>query len=1176
MVWAMVPLTADAIAVCRIVDFGADTGGDHYRSEAIALIPADVDGDGQVTPGEAITGWPLRFDVPMNPKPPFYDETQTSAIFYGGIVGFGTRGAAVSEGMNNENHELRDDFNAMAQAVREDQKIRAHTLYFWDKRDFLNGGATNAVTFDAKSLFGPHISRFLNGIDDARWVVRDGRQFYISEARFATEEHFPDACRKGTDTSYMLSPTTTAWAPYDPKEPHGIAFEPATATFGPHDFADVTAVGFYIARNRMATGSQWIKWYAFEAYATVAAAPTHMAMSPLAGQNGAAVALSAQPVPYGLWRHVWRTFASNARCRDVSESYAFDRDGDMGSMDLAEGAHSAQEPVTDVTWLDAVVWCNALSEYEGREPCYYADEARSVVLRRVLDRDDPKRYGERPPVFWKQAATGYRLPTAAEWLGHAAGRPTETSSVREWCWDRATDEMPAGPERTYGVVGRDPWSAALVPDTSPLPYGEAPAEGSFRIGFRVARGVPATPLSMPPEAALWHVTASTFLPPSAADTQRPPKVPALAPIPAGGFVRAKDSAHVAVSPFHAATTETTFAEWIDTYRWAVRNGYRFDADGDMGSMGHVPGTHGPDEPVTNLCWEDMLLWCNALSERLGLVPCYTLYTTQTNVLRTAWRFRVSTWRGGRGYPPPEMAGREIHVRWHADGFRLPTAAEWQVAYRAGNAAGDVTVLGMDATLERGWLALNSGGKTQPVAQRKPNAFGLYDLEGNVAERVWDWPGIDYYRAKNPKGGDRPNMFGKLVFGSCFASRAPTPLARPTSELPSVPRPRFGFRVVRCDAGVHPIEEPLELRTVLNIDPARFDPLQGRVARGNLFRNGDFPVQAPPTLGKVRWEFKAGGAVRSGPVVADGMAVFGSDDGIVYALGADDGRPRWRFATKDAVRASVAIVDGTVYAASYDRSFYALNAADGTLRWKHTARSAGTTAPAVAYGVVFAGFGYGWSGELVGLDVRDGREVWRYRLDSVNGLPNGMAMDGERLVTPVDDIQLVAAELRTEYRVWRHTGTPTRSSVPIAGGRAYYAGEDRVAAFDVRTGERLWAWFPKGTTLRTTAEREPTSSPAVVAGVLFQGWFNGQVTAVSADKGEVRWVVPTGAPVLASPAVGAGVVFVANDEGVVLALDAATGVERSRHVLPAASRASPWLAEGRLYVASDDGTVRALE
>jgi outer membrane protein assembly factor BamB len=304
--------------------------------------------------------------------------------------------------------------------------------------------------------------------------------------------------------------------------------------------------------------------------------------------------------------------------------------------------------------------------------------------------------------------------------------------------------------------------------------------------------------------------------------------------------------------------------------------------------------------------------------------------------------------------------------------------------------------------------------------------------------------------------------------------------------------------------------------------------------------------------------------------------FGSDDGSVYALDAANGTPRWRFATEGPVRASVAIVDGVVYAVSHDRHVYALDAATGALRWKHRGKSPGGTAPAVVHGLAFAGFGYGWSGELVGLRVADGSEAWRYRFEGPNALGDGVTVDGERLYTPVDDIQSSAIDLATEYRLWKHSGTPTRATMPVDGERVYYAAEGRVYALDKRTGERRWAWYPKAPAIRATGERETVCSPALAEGLVVQGWDNGEVVAIAAVDGALRWSAGTGAPVMASPAVAGGIVHTANDDGVVLALRLSDGAELWRLPLPAAVRAAPWPRDGVLYVGCDDGTVRALE
>lgn len=261
------------VRLCRIVDFGADVGGDYYRSGPMDVRrDVDVDGDGVVSPRERVTGWFFSPTVPLNPRFPAYDENATSARFYGGIVGFGINDGAITEGMNNQNHELRDDFNFMAQAWRDTDKVKAFGCYYWDRRDFLNGGDRHPVSFDERGLIGVRISRFFGGMDDARWLVRDGDTFYLSRARFADESYFKNwRDNRGTHRTHIVRPAATEWAVYRPGEPeaYDLAFDPEKADFQRRSFKNVTAVGFYIGRRRLETGSLWLKWYAFLAIATV-------------------------------------------------------------------------------------------------------------------------------------------------------------------------------------------------------------------------------------------------------------------------------------------------------------------------------------------------------------------------------------------------------------------------------------------------------------------------------------------------------------------------------------------------------------------------------------------------------------------------------------------------------------------------------------------------------------------------------------------------------------------------------------------------------------------------------------------------------------------------------------------------------------------------------------------
>ena len=76
----------------------------------------------------------------------------------------------------------------------------------------------------------------------------------------------------------------------------------------------------------------------------------------------------------------------------------------------------------------------------------------------------------------------------------------------------------------------------------------------------------------------------------------------------------------------------------------------------------------------------------------------------------------------------------IEFNENANGYRLPTVEEWQYAAKGGQ---EFRYSGSDNLDEVGWYYDNSGSKTHPVAQKKPNDYGLYDMSGNVGEWCWD-------------------------------------------------------------------------------------------------------------------------------------------------------------------------------------------------------------------------------------------------------------------------------------------------------------------------------------------------------------------------------------------------------------------------------------------------------
>lgn len=1135
---------------CRIVDCGGDFGDGYYRGnqKQLRITGVDLDGDGSTT-DDVISGWPFSLDDPLSPRFPEYDATLPSAVFYGGLAMWfrNNPNAQITEGHLNKNHELRDDFNLMSiRTNQSDATSRVAGVWFWRKESFLNGGDRCRVSFDEQSMIVPHVSRYWQNLDNGRWLVREGEQFYLSEATFS-----------GLRKSHVLRPLQTRWAPYNPQAPFEIRFAAEGAQFAPREFRDVTAVGFYVARDQWAWASCALKWNAFECYAVVhrPAAPSYHLALQTAGQGWRTDGL----LSYERWLPIYRWAASNQYCLDLEgRGYTFERDADMGRMDEELGEHGADEPATDMAWLDAVLWCNALSEYEGRMPAYYADPEYKTVLRIGMERTVAARYDWRPAVYWKRDAPGFRLPVR--------GECTPVPGYWQHCW---------GEDASAVLPEQQDWSWIMGQGEAPAPR---PYLGAPSVGFAVCLG-PVTA----GQAALTAAKLARRQSQPAPERRPLPATLRFKDMPESGF-RRDDEAGVRVSPCHVATTETSFRTWIEVLRWGEEHGYRFDADGDMGSMDYEPGRHrhGPDEPVTDIGWYDAVVWCNALSEMTGRRPCYYTDEARTQVLRRPLPWRVSMYQGKDPYSrgPGELRWAPVYGRWETDGFRLPTEAEWQCACAPPDPSVPLSGFPWDGgggeAPKYGWMAANSGGTTHPVGQLPPNRLGLHDFCGNVSEWVWDWPKFDYYRSRDPKGGNDWDFFGKALRGDNFGTVKPLRAAQRQQELPGVPRPIYGFRVVYCDAGVHPEVETFAPPVVLDVKEADFDLQQGRVWRANLHRTGVFQTSGVKTLHGVRWSFPTGGKVRGSPVAVDGTVYCGSTDQKVYALAADSGKERWSFAAKAPILGSPAVVDGTVYIGSNDGVLYALEAATGKLRWQFRRpdqRSLGSS-PAVAHGVVFCGFGVWGGGAVSGIAAATGKEVWRYRFMAGPSGQGAPIIDGVRLICPTPSILMYAADLRTEQTLW--VAKPNAGAhVPaaLADDKVFVAG-NTLGAFDAKTGASLWLF--KREHARPGLEEYQLSAPAVWNGMVYFGVDEHLLYAADAATGQERWRFATQGAVQSSPAVAAGLVSFGCADGKLYALDGQSGALVWQQTLGGPVNSSPWPGDGAIYVGCDDGRIYAIQ
>jgi formylglycine-generating enzyme required for sulfatase activity len=242
---------------------------------------------------------------------------------------------------------------------------------------------------------------------------------------------------------------------------------------------------------------------------------------------------------------------------------------------------------------------------------------------------------------------------------------------------------------------------------------------------------------------------------------------------------------VFVSSFYMAKHEVTKALWDEVRTWGASLGY---TDLPAG------GGKAADHPVQSIDWFAMVKWCNARSEKDGLTPCYTASGT---VYRT-------------GSSAPDCA-------WSANGYRLPTEAEWEKAARGGmsekrfpwgnvisqshaNYRGDTASYVYDLGPNGYHPTYATGGYpyTSPADSFPANGYGLYSMSGNVWERCWDWYLYNYYASslttdpRGPASGADRMIRGGGWDGFAVNCR----VANRFNYLPGSSNSNVGFRVAR--------------------------------------------------------------------------------------------------------------------------------------------------------------------------------------------------------------------------------------------------------------------------------------------------------------------------------------------------------------------------------------------
>lgn len=340
-----------------------------------------------------------------------------------------------------------------------------------------------------------------------------------------------------------------------------------------------------------------------------------------------------------------------------------------------------------------------------------------------------------------------------------------------------------------------------------------------------------------------------------------------------------------------------------------------------------------------------------------------------------------------------------------------------------------------------------------------------------------------------------------------------------------------------------------------------------IFRGDGLLTGRAAGSLPMKLAQA-WQFKTGGAVKSTPVVYDGIVYVSSSDKHVYALDVQTGGALWQTELDGEIEASPLVHGGRVYVGTLEGTLFALDGQMGEVLWsfKSGDKIVGSVNTAVVDGQTQILLG-GYDGSLYALET-DGVLLWKYETDSyINGTP--AVFDGQAAVGGCDAF-LHLVPLNDPNGVRRvDTGSYVPSSPAVLDGMAYVGNfEGKLLAIDTAKAQVAWTYENKDASFFAV--------PAVRDDLVVAGTREGLLIFLDCQTGKEVRNFRAGDAINSGPVLCGDEVLFGCDDGRLYRVSIQTGKEVATYNLGRPILSSPAIADNYVLVGCDDGSVYAFK